>query len=433
MQPPLPVSLLFHLGGFFVAALFCHGLLAEDRPSPAYLTDFYLWLAVGGVLGGTFNTLLAPLVFKTALEYPLILALICLVRIDDPQLKANRRLGWRDVLPPLGIAGLTAALILGLSGQTDWPVQLRDGDFTRPARVGLLFSRRSPVGIRFRADGGAAGQPIVRRRTGATAVHHTNLFRRPARDRRSRRTLSSAGAWPNDPRSPKSRSQAAANAAVVLRSARPGRTDHGDRSTATTPQCAVGVIGLGAGDLAGYAQPGEDWTFYEIDPAVAEIATNPAFFTFLSDCPASYRIHIGDGRLRLQETPDAAYDVFFLDAFSSDAIPTRLLTREAIQGYLRTLSDDGLLVLHVSNRYLDLKPVVANLAADAGLVAAVSTHVSSVARRNRRRHGPCRVDRSECAARRRLGVLAKRPSGIDLLRNRVSPPGPTIRPTFSTR
>jgi spermidine synthase len=131
----------------------------------------------------------------------------------------------------------------------------------------------------------------------------------------------------------------------------------------------VAVIGLGAGDLAGYARPGEQWTFYEIDPAVEQIATNPAFFSFLADCPAPNRVVLGDGRLRLREVPDGAYDLLIVDAFSSDAIPAHLLTREAVREYHRALTPDCLLVLHISNRYLDLKPVVGNLAADAGLVA----------------------------------------------------------------
>jgi hypothetical protein len=134
------------------------------------------------------------------------------------------------------------------------------------------------------------------------------------------------------------------------------------------PSARIAVIGLGAGDLAGYARPSEQWTFYEIDPVVEQIAANPAFFTFLADSPAPHRIILGDGRLRLREAPNGAYDVLILDAFSSDAIPTHLLTREAVQDYLRSLSPDGLLVMHISNRFIDLRPVLGNLAENAGLV-----------------------------------------------------------------
>jgi hypothetical protein len=125
VQPPLPVAVLLHLGSFFIAALFCYGLLTADRPAPAYLTDFYLWLAVGGVLGDLFNSLLAPLLFNEAIEYPLVLVLVCLTRWHDPLLPGSRRIGWPDLLAPLGIAGMAATVILTLQDRTHWPMQLR--------------------------------------------------------------------------------------------------------------------------------------------------------------------------------------------------------------------------------------------------------------------------------------------------------------------
>jgi hypothetical protein len=131
----------------------------------------------------------------------------------------------------------------------------------------------------------------------------------------------------------------------------------------------IGVVGLGVGAMAAYAQPDQTWTYYEIDPAVKRLACDPAHFTFLKDCRAGPpEILLGDARLRLREAPDAAYDLFVLDAFSSDAVPVHLLTREALRLYLAKLTPHGLLLLHISNRYLDLKPVAANLAHDAGLV-----------------------------------------------------------------
>jgi spermidine synthase len=131
----------------------------------------------------------------------------------------------------------------------------------------------------------------------------------------------------------------------------------------------VGVIGLGAGSLAAYAGPQQDWTFYEIDPVVEKIARDPAYFTFLRDCRAKQmRVVLGDGRLRLAEAPDHSYDLIALDAFSSDAVPVHLLTREALAVYVRKLARGGILLFHISNRYLDLKPVVARLARDADLI-----------------------------------------------------------------
>jgi SAM-dependent methyltransferase len=129
----------------------------------------------------------------------------------------------------------------------------------------------------------------------------------------------------------------------------------------------IGVVGLGAGSLLCFSQPGQSWTFYEIDPAVTEIARNRKYFTFLDDCPVRASIVHGDARLSLAREPDGRFDLLVLDAFSSDAIPVHLLTREAFALYRRLLSPDGLLLLHMSNRYLDLEPVVAALAADGGL------------------------------------------------------------------
>jgi spermidine synthase len=129
----------------------------------------------------------------------------------------------------------------------------------------------------------------------------------------------------------------------------------------------IAVIGLGIGSMAAYAEPGQHLTFYEIDPAVARIAANPGLFSFLSRCRGTYEIVLGDGRLTLADAPDGHYDLIVLDAFSSDAIPTHLLTREALQLYLRKLARGGVLAFHVSNNYLDLEPVVGRLAAEAGL------------------------------------------------------------------
>jgi hypothetical protein len=131
----------------------------------------------------------------------------------------------------------------------------------------------------------------------------------------------------------------------------------------------VAIIGLGAGTLACYARPGQDWTFYEIDPAVQRIADDSAYFTFLKHSSArKLNVILGDARLRLREAPERQYGLLVLDAFSSDAIPVHLLTREAIRLYLEKLADHGLIALHITNRRLDLKPVVANLANDARLV-----------------------------------------------------------------
>ena len=135
------------------------------------------------------------------------------------------------------------------------------------------------------------------------------------------------------------------------------------------PQARVAIVGLGAGTLACYARPGQSWTFYEIDPAVVRIARDPGRFTFLSQCAPDALIKLGDARLVIEREPAAAADLLVLDAFSSDSIPTHLLTREAFGDYRRLLSSRGLLLVHISNRFLDLKPVIASAAAEEGWTA----------------------------------------------------------------
>ena len=132
---------------------------------------------------------------------------------------------------------------------------------------------------------------------------------------------------------------------------------------------SIGVIGLGAGSMAAYAEPGDEVTFYEIDPAVIELALDPDVFSFLADSAGATRVVAGGGRLSIAAAGDAVHDLVVIDAFSSDAIPVHLLTREAVATYRRALISDGMLAFHVSNRYFDLFPVVARLASDAGLVA----------------------------------------------------------------
>ncbi len=131
----------------------------------------------------------------------------------------------------------------------------------------------------------------------------------------------------------------------------------------------VAVLGLGVGTLAAYAQPGQTWTFYEIDPTVEKIARDPRYFTFLQDAKAPYKVILGDGRLQLNQVPDRTYDLLIMDAFSSDSIPVHLVTKEAFQLYFRKLKTSGWLLVNISNRYIDLEPVLGAIAHNLGLVA----------------------------------------------------------------
>jgi SAM-dependent methyltransferase len=153
--------------------------------------------------------------------------------------------------------------------------------------------------------------------------------------------------------------------------ARAGGVKAGGGMSYVAPR-AVAVVGLGAGTTAAYARAGESWTFYEIDPAVVRVARDPEFFTYLSACAAApVAVVVGDARLRLREAPEGAYDLIALDAFSSDAVPAHLLTREALSLYLSKLAPGGVLAFHVSNRGLQLDRVVGGVSADAGLNARI--------------------------------------------------------------
>ncbi|HYX43923.1 MAG TPA: fused MFS/spermidine synthase, partial [Acidimicrobiales bacterium] len=133
----------------------------------------------------------------------------------------------------------------------------------------------------------------------------------------------------------------------------------------------VGVIGLGTGTLACYGRTGQHWTFYEIDPAVEEIARDPRLFTYLRDCPPTSDVRLGDGRVSIAGEPEGRFDMIIVDAFNSDAIPVHLLTRQALALYVDKLADGGVIAMHVTNRYLDLRPVIGALARDAGLTGVV--------------------------------------------------------------
>jgi hypothetical protein len=138
----------------------------------------------------------------------------------------------------------------------------------------------------------------------------------------------------------------------------------------------IGVVGLGAGSLLCYSKAGEQWTFFEIDPLVERISRNPKYFAFLKDCAVKPKVVIGDARLTLARQPARRFGLLIIDAFSSDAIPVHLLTREALRVYRRALDEHGILFLHISNQRLDLEPVVAALAADAGMVALLNDYTA---------------------------------------------------------
>ncbi len=348
----------------FTIAMACHGELAKDRPAPRHLTGFYLWVSLGGVLGGAFNSLLAPVLFTGTTEYPLVVILAVLAIPSRPR-KATRilSLSW-DVLVPAAAWALAALLFHLVRNESDW---WWGAAAAAPALLALPFSGRSPrlalalAAIYVTAVAAEQGTDKLlfahrdfygRIRVLAVAngrahelMHGTTLHGKQNMLPRYRR----------NPLTYYSRRGPVGQVMAVVQGR--GRPAH------------VADVGLGTGTLAAYARPGESWTFYELNPIMEKVATNPRYFTYFTDALARPTIVLGDGRLRLREAPAGAYDLIVLDAFSSDAVPTHLLTREAIRLYLSKLAPDGLITFNISNRYLDLEPVLAAAARDERLVA----------------------------------------------------------------
>jgi spermidine synthase len=358
---PLAPMAATHLVAFFVLAMMCHGALADDRPATSHLTDFYLSLAVGGALGGVFNTIVAPLVFDSVVEYPLALAfgiILLTFRRGSQQLRSVGR-WW---IQPAIVAVLT---FIALS----WPgsgirIALITWGFLLAAvvvafsvsrqqrRLGvcvlLMLGIYGVVGGRGYVDVAYASRTFfgTYRVVSADNPRSFTLFHGTTIHGRQNVGSTEPLTYYHKPNSV---------IAQIWASRPPGTT------------ASVGTVGLGTGTLASYARPGEHWVFYEIDPEVERIARDPRYFTHLARCGSRCEVVIGDARLTLQQRSDM-HDVIVIDAFSSDAIPIHLLTREAMEIYVSRLKPDGIVAIHISNNHLDLRPVVAGLKHELGLV-----------------------------------------------------------------
>jgi hypothetical protein len=360
------VVFILHLAAFFVTAMMCHGELARTRPDASRLTEFYLWLSLGGALGGAFNAVAAPLLFSSILEYPVAIALACMLR--PAQQPAGSALRWSDIALPLALAGIFALLILaGIRPFTHGAM----ATVLYLQAVGLVLYLFHVRPIRF-----GLGVMVV--------LIASPILHLPERVLERHRSFFGVHSVLQD-KSEKFH--------VLMH----GITVHGAQYIAADKRLEpttyfhrdsplgqlffvidahhhikrVGVIGLGVGTTACYRKPGQEWTFFEIDPIVVQLAQDTRYFSFLKDCAPDAKIVLGDGRLSVQTVPDGHFDLIIIDTFSSDAIPVHMITREALKLYFQKLSANGIAMFHISNQYLDLAPVLANLAADSGFVAMV--------------------------------------------------------------
>lgn len=371
LSPPISVwvTISLHLLVFFLAALVSHQRLAQSRPHVSKLPEYYLWIAVGGVLGGIFNAILAPLLFSTPLEYPAAIILALLVRpVTDQEQKTK---SWWRITFPAFIFVLTFALALvvprfDLSGKLEIALVL-----LLPLVLCFAFSFRRPIVFALALAALMFAAIPYLNASVETLATERNFF----------------GVW-----------RVTTSKNEDFRRLYHGSTVHGVQLKDETRKCEatsyyhkegplgqvfavynskppvkpVAATGLGAGTIGTYAAQGQEWDFYDIDPNIVRIASDPRYFTFLSDCTkASYRVILGDARLRLREAPAGKYGLLIMDAFSSDSVPAHLLTTEAMNLYLDKLSTDGMVAFHISNRYLNLEPLLSGLSHRTGLSAFI--------------------------------------------------------------
>ncbi len=365
---PVWLLVLLHLSFFALAALLCHQLLAEDRPAVEHLPEFYVWIALGGLLGGLFNALVAPVIFNALTEYPLTIVLTCLVLPLNQEVFSDTREQTRGLLFAFGIGVLVAGLSWFASG-----LQLGMME-----RVALVFA--VPL---ISINHVMTANPL-RLALGLGAVLVGSIFFTPGIARTLVTERNYFGAL-----------MVTLDRNRNTRSLYLGTTIHGAQSLTLGQQCEplayfhptgpvgqifatynarpatpnVAAIGLGTGAIAAYANKGQHWTFYEINPLVIKLARDTGHFTYLHLCArGSIEIVEGDARHTLTQAANQQYGLILMDAFTSDAIPVHLLTLEALDLYLSKLANGGLLAFHISNRHLDLHPVLANLAKSRNLI-----------------------------------------------------------------
>ena len=361
---------------FYIVAQYCHNHLASLRPSVSHLTEFYLAMSLGGVLGGAFTALIAPIAFNNVHEYPMMIIASVLV--------GGGAIAWRSKAKEMAIAFavgigpilLTAWIfnVAGLSEKVAAPL-LNVAIFG--AAFGLYRMRKNAavfaIGLVGFAVGLSNAYDTLKADGSVTRLYQERSFFGVIRVEQHKSDIGTYNSfihgdtehnkqlrvdeYRQEPLAYFSKGGPYDQALSALRADR-----NGDKLN-------LAVIGLGAGALACYAQEGEVWTYYEIDPAIAAMARNDELFSYMNDCQSGAPVKLGDARLMIADEKEGSFDMIVVDAFSSDAVPAHLITREALALYRTKLESDGFIFFHTSNRIVDVTSVATALANDAGLSA----------------------------------------------------------------
>ena len=356
-------ELLIHLTGFFFTALICHQALVARRPEPARLTEFYIWMSLGGVVGGAFNAFIAPLIFSTVIEYPALLVLSCLVRPwgSGPVRTWEWILGFVAVLfasLAVGVMTATGSLDAWLSSlpREIGPTVISNAFLAVTAICACLLRGRALMfmGAIFillvSAQKATDRVDVIENWRGFFGVLRVAHSPNPSLGGEIRTLYHGTTLHGAQAQNPIYRCRPLVYYAP--------ETPIGQVFKAVRlrkPAVNIGAVGLGTGAVAAYTRKNDTLRFFEIDPLVPKISFDPKWFSYTTTCAYGHVSYtLGDARLTLAKQPAESYDLLLIDAFSSDSVPAHLLTVEAVKMYLSKLKPDGVLVLHLSNRNLDL-------------------------------------------------------------------------------
>lgn len=374
LKSPLFLELGLYFVGLFASCMVCHGELVRLKPKPIRLTSFYLTLSAGGACGGIFVGLLAPFMFMGYFEWQLGL-LGCILVFMESYLQSNKT--WTQRVPLW--SKLTAAILIPVAGVCWLSVW---SSISNQQKI----AKRNFYGVLSVADAtdAVSGEPI--RNLVHGRIVHGSQFQRHGNEQL-----------------PTTYYTKSSGVGIAMQN-----------HLATRPR-NIGVVGLGAGTLATYGSRGDRFRFYEINPHVIDLAKE--YFTFLSDSQADVELVLGDARLTLEREAPQSFDILVLDAFSGDAIPIHLLTKEAMEIYQKHLSENGILAIHISNLYFDLKPIVAGLAIGTGMETAVITGQENA---------------SQGSLMSTWVLLAKQPQTLEIAQGHIKDASRIARPVFWT-